>query len=77
MVSNYDCTIGVNKKCLPNYRGPYRVSKVVEKIGRRRVAALKREREAEEKRRVLVLLNKVKLKSKSLDLCVWGPILVL
>lgn len=29
MVSNYDCTPGVNKKLLPKYRGPYRVSVVL------------------------------------------------
>lgn len=29
MVSNYDVTPGVNKKMLPKYRGPYRVSQVL------------------------------------------------
>lgn len=29
MVSNYDCTPGVNKKLLPKYRGPYRVAQVL------------------------------------------------
>lgn len=29
MVTNYDCTPGVNKKLLPKYRGPYRVDAVL------------------------------------------------
>lgn len=29
MLSNYDCTPGINKKLLPKYRGPYRITKIL------------------------------------------------